>query len=272
MTAGATARRDPALGAPLAWSVAGHLAAAAALVLVLREAAPVALPPSYAVSLVAAPPGPRREAMAPVAADAPTVPPATAPAPAAETPAKAERAEAPSPTGTIVAAPDRAKPKPVPAPAKPSSAKADTKATARGDAERAGAPTAATPAAPKTGPTTPAGGGPTGGRGNDVATVRTEGTAFPFPGYLANIVRQVALEFTPKGASALRADVAFTIQRDGSVSDIRLVTRSGNYAFDLECQGAVEAVGRRRGFGPLPTGFRDDALPVVFAFDPRTLR
>jgi len=62
----------------------------------------------------------------------------------------------------------------------------------------------------------------------------------------------------------------FLIHRDGSVTNFRFVTKSGAYAFDLEAQGAIEAASRY--FGPLPEGFRDDVLPVVFSFDPRFLR
>ena len=123
-------------------------------------------------------------------------------------------------------------------------------------------------------PPTPApraGGGPIGGKGTDVATVQTEGIDFPFPGYLNNIVRQIALRFNPADAnSGRRAEVRFVIRRDGSVIGIGFITRSGSYAFDLEAQGAVEAAARE--FGPLPDGFPDDALPVVFSFDPRIIR
>jgi protein TonB len=130
------------------------------------------------------------------------------------------------------------------------------------------APKGATPAAPPR-----AGGGPEGGRGTDVANVNVRGLEFPFPGYLQNIVRQVALRFAPPNRdAALQADVAFLIHRDGSVSGVRLVKRSGSYAFDLEAQGAVEAVGAARAFGPLPEAFRDDVLPVTFSFDPRVIR
>jgi protein TonB len=118
-----------------------------------------------------------------------------------------------------------------------------------------------------------AGGGPTGGRGADVANIRTQGIEFPYPAYLNNIVRQIALRFAPANSSApLRAEVRFLLHRDGTVSDITVVTRSGKYAFDLDAQGAIEAAAVDRAFGPLPSGFPDDVLPVVFSFDPSLLR
>ena len=116
-----------------------------------------------------------------------------------------------------------------------------------------------------------AGGGAEGGKGADVQNIKTEGVDFPFPGYLTNIVRQIALNFSPKGnVGALRAEVFFMIQRDGKVTGFKFLSRSGNYAFDLEAQGAVEAAARS--FGPLPAGFGDDVLPIVFSFDPSKLR
>jgi protein TonB len=118
-----------------------------------------------------------------------------------------------------------------------------------------------------------AGGGEEGGRGTDVANVRTGGIAFPFPGYLQNIVRQVALRFQPGNPNApLSADVQFLIHRDGRVSSIRILKRSGVYAFDLEAQGAIEAAAEANAFGSLPAEFTDDVLPVVFSFDPRIVR
>jgi protein TonB len=100
--------------------------------------------------------------------------------------------------------------------------------------------------------------------------VRTDGIEFPYPGYLNNIVRQIALNFQAPEGSLLNADVAFTIRRDGSVADVRVVRGSGDYEFDLEARGAVEAAAPR--FGSLPAGFSDDALPVVFSFDPKFIR
>ena len=115
-----------------------------------------------------------------------------------------------------------------------------------------------------------AGGGERGGRGTDVANIRTEGIEFPYPGYLENIVRQIALRFRPPRGSPLKAEVMFLIRRDGTVSGFRFVQRSGSFTFDLEAQGAVESAANA--FGPLPAGFQDDVLPVMFSFDPRLIR
>ena len=52
--------------------------------------------------------------------------------------------------------------------------------------------------------------------------------------------------------------------------DIRFVTRSGSFSFDLDAQGAIEAAGNAGGFGPLPDGWDADVLPVSFYFKPTT--
>ncbi len=229
------------------FSVSAHLLLILAALAFTRVSKPAPRPPAYNVELVAAPAGPR--ALGSVAA-APTSRTPTPPAVAAP-----ERAAPPTPTATP-AAPRR------PAAATPS---ATPPTTSSRTPPRSGGETAVPGR-------TPAGGGPTGGRGRDVASVKVQGIAFPYPGYLENITRQIALNFKPRAGAALRAEVAFLIHRDGSVSDLRLSSRSGSYAFDLECMGAVEAVGQRRSFGPLPAGFREDVLPVVFSFDPTVLR
>ena len=221
------------LALPLTLSTIGHAVVVAALIFV-RPAPPKQLPPMYRVNIVAAPPGPRAEGI--VTPPAPTPPPVAAPPPPrAQTLPKAM----PMPTKVPVA-------KPVP------------QAT----------PTSTPVATPPKTVSRPAGGGPTGDRGTDVATVRTEGVDFPFPGYLENIVRQIAKNFGEHRNTNARAEVQFLIRRDGTVSAIAFVTRSGNYSFDLDAQGAVEAAAKNNGFGPLPNGFSDDVLPVIFSFDP----
>jgi protein TonB len=220
------------LALPLTFSTLGHAAVVAALIFV-RPAPPKQMPPMYRVNIVAAPPGPRAEGI--VAPPAPTPPPVAAPVPPrAQTPPKAM----PMPTKVPTKAVPAATPTPTPVATPP---KATTKR---------------------------AGGGPTGDRGTDVATVRTEGVDFPFPGYLENIVRQIAKNFGEHPNTNVRAEVQFLIRRDGSVSAISFITRSGNYSFDLDAQGAVESAGNSRAFGPLPNGFSDDVLPVIFSFDP----
>ena len=223
------------LALPLTFSTIGHAAVVAALIFV-RPAPSKSLPPMYRVNIVAAPPGPRAEGIVVPPAATPTPPPPkTAPVPPrAQTPPKSM----PMPTKVPVKAVPAATPTQTPL---------------------------ATP--PKT-VSPPAGGGPVGDRGTDVATVRTEGVDFPFPGYLENIVRQIAKNFGEHRNTNVRAEVQFLIKRDGSVSAISFVTRSGNYSFDLDAQGAVEAAAKNNGFGPLPNGFSDDVLPVIFSFDP----
>lgn len=98
--------------------------------------------------------------------------------------------------------------------------------------------------------------------------VRMEGVHTDYPEYFGNIVRQLTRYFRWRGEGEWEAEVAFIIHRDGSVTDLHWVRRSGNLAFDLEALGAVESAGRDRAFGPLPDGFPADRLPVSFYFSP----
>jgi outer membrane biosynthesis protein TonB len=125
--------------------------------------------------------------------------------------------------------------------------------------------------APRTAPPEPPLPDETPKTGTAVANVETPGLQFPYPSYLQNIVGQVYRRWDrPRTNRQLRAEIFFTIHRDGSVSDIRFITRSGNFTFDLGAQGAVEAAANAGGFGPLPEGFREDILPVSFFFTPRS--
>jgi len=109
-------------------------------------------------------------------------------------------------------------------------------------------------------------------KGEDAVNVQLDGATFAYPDYLDNIIRQVYRYWRPPtGGRALRAEISFVIHRDGSVSDIEWVRRSGETTFDLEARGAVEAAGRARAFGSLPKGYPRDRLRVSFFFDPSTL-
>jgi len=112
--------------------------------------------------------------------------------------------------------------------------------------------------------------GETPSTGTDVATVKTPGLDFPYPEYLRNIVAQVYRRWDRPGGASLQAEVSFLILRDGSVREIKFTRSSGNFSFDLDAQGAVEAAGNARAFGPLPDGYPSDVLPVSFYFIPRS--
>jgi protein TonB len=245
-------RREGGIAAPFTLSAILHAAIATLLFNTLSERKPVALPPMYRVEIVAAPPGER------AIGEVKTAQPAAATPVTQPTATQSTVKELPLPT---------AKPAPkTPARATPTQGKTAPSPKVSAPTEAKVTPQPKT-AAPK------AGGGPTGGKGTDVASVRSDGIEFPFPGYLNNIVRQIALNFKPRNPAArLKAEVRFLIHRDGSVSDLTFVRKSGNFSFDLEAQGAVEAASSVRGFGPLPDGFPDDVLPVVFSFDPEFLK
>lgn len=242
-------RRDLSLRTPLVWSGLFHLLVVAGL-LVGRSRAPTVAPPTYRVTLIAAPAAPRQVG---VVRETPRAPEPTR--------------STPTPTAPTPRAPATPEPERMPAPPTRAGPERPTR-TATPNAAGASAKPAPTRAAPAPA----AGGGPVGGRGADVANVRTEGIEFPYPVYLQNVVRQIALQFKLPPNSALRAEVSFLIRRDGSITGLRLVARSGAFSFDQDAMGAVEAAARSNAFGPLPQGFTDDVLPVIFSFDPRLIR
>ncbi|MDQ6718160.1 MAG: hypothetical protein M3Z17_07420, partial [Gemmatimonadota bacterium] len=151
-------RSGPGPGAYLV-SGAIHLALAAAAFLAFRSPPAAILPPMYHVELIAAPPGAR------AIGEVKETPPAAA-----------KPVTAPRPSDATA--------KPMP----------DPKKVANNPVRRA-TPDVAIPKMQERSNAPKAGGGPTGGAGTDVANVRTEGIEFPFPGYLNNIVRQIALNF-----------------------------------------------------------------------------
>jgi protein TonB len=186
------------------------------------------LPPTYTVRLVAAPAPDQETRKAPEAFDRP----------AEEKPAPVPAAKPPPRSSAV----SRAAPPP-------------TRDTTRREA--AARTTSTNQPLPGERPST----------GNDVATVSTEGITFPFPEYLQNLVSQVLRRWQrPDESTPLEAEVSFLVHRDGSVTGLQLIHRSGNYAFDLEAQGAIEEAGRRRAFGSLPDGWTSDVLFVRFYF------
>jgi TonB family protein len=112
--------------------------------------------------------------------------------------------------------------------------------------------------------------GETPSTGRDQVTVKQAGFQSQYPGYINNIVEQVRIRWPqPTLARALKTEVAFTILKDGSVTGIEVVVRSGSYSFDAAAEAAIEAAGNAKAFGPLPAGFPGGALPVTFFFTPK---
>ena len=130
-----------------------------------------------------------------------------------------------------------------------------------------------TPNAAKSAKNAPTAGSEPGGKGTDLANVDLGGTDFPYPAYQRNIVNRIAENFRTVEKTR-SAEVMFIIRRDGSVDpdQMQLVTRSGSYTFDNAALGAIEAAANKKLFGPLPADFRNDALTVIFKFDPAIIR
>ncbi|HET7599718.1 MAG TPA: TonB C-terminal domain-containing protein [Gemmatimonadales bacterium] len=229
----AVAREHPGRAAGVIGTAVVHAAMAGGLLLAAQRPAVKPMPPAYAVELVAAPaPDPQLKRAPPQAI--PTPPPEEKPAPL-------------KPPEKVKPVPPKPEPKPPP---RPETEKKEPPAKTR----------APEPPLPGETPST----------GTDVATVKTPGLEFAYPEYLRNIVAQVYRRWDrPSGSAALRATVSFLILRDGSVREIRFTESSGNFAFDLNCQGAIEAAGNANAFGPLPEGYPADVLPVSFYFTPR---
>jgi protein TonB len=183
-------------------------------------------PPTYRVRLIAAPD------LVPESRHAP--------------PAVQREAAPPEPTPPVVKPPPKNTVSPAPPPRV-----ADTK-------RREAAPrTTPQPRIPGEAPST----------GSDPATVSTEGVEFPYPEYLQNIVAQVLRRWQrPSESTPLEAEVSFMVHRDGTITDMQFVKRSGSFAFDLEAQGAVEEAGQYKSFGDLPDGWVPDVLFVRFYF------
>lgn len=204
----------------------------AAAFLFSQVRASVATPPVYAVNLVAAPAPTERKR---IAREAVPTPPQEKPAPV--------------------------KPKPTPPPKAPP--KPEPKPPPAAEPNKEPPPPTAAPVAPAKGETP--------STGTDAATIKTPGLEFPFPEYLRNIVNQIYQRWDRENVrQSSFAEISFLIRRDGTVHDIRFVTPSGSFSFDLSAQGAIEAAGNSLAFGPLPDGWDADVLPVSFYFKPAT--
>jgi len=100
----------------------------------------------------------------------------------------------------------------------------------------------------------------------DGTGIAVDGANFPFSYFLSAIERRVSENWfsaVSEGTTGLTCVVYFKLMRDGSVSDVRLETRSGNAYFD---QAASRAVKSAAPFPPLPRAFTDEYLGIHFTF------
>jgi TonB family protein len=95
-----------------------------------------------------------------------------------------------------------------------------------------------------------------------------EGLRRDYPVYYQNIITAIQRCFRWSGGGTPQTEVYFVINEDGSVSDQRFVTRSGNPTFDYTALEAVECAGSRGYFGPLPGDLPYAQLPIRFTFRP----
>jgi hypothetical protein len=107
-----------------------------------------------------------------------------------------------------------------------------------------------------------------GSIGGEGLNIDIEGEEFPYPEYLEGIIRAINQYFRWTGDPNLETEVAFYIERDGSVRGIQTKRRSGNFNFDVAAITAVEEAGKRGKFGSLPKDFGRDRLGVQFTFIP----
>jgi len=202
----------------------------------------------YAVNIVSPPPRELGEPALEVPESEP-VPeeveeePETEPEPEVQPPPPAPPPPPPPPTTRPTPAPPPPAPRPSPPPAP------------------APAPAPARPPSPSTGPRPD----PNSAGGQDL-NVQLPGVLCPAPGYCENIVSQIHRYFRFSGTG--EADVYFVINRDGSITDLRVVRSTGGTGFRIAVSEAVEQAGRSGGFGPLPSAYQADQLPVSFYFRP----
>jgi len=100
----------------------------------------------------------------------------------------------------------------------------------------------------------------------DGTGIAVDAANFPFGYFLAAIERRVSENWfsaVSEGGTGLACVVYFRLMRDGSVSDARVETSSGNAYFD---RSAVRAVKSASPFPPLPRAFTDAFLGIHFTF------
>lgn len=93
-------------------------------------------------------------------------------------------------------------------------------------------------------------------------------TGFNYPWYVALIQRTVrqnwyTQEVNPQTPTGAKVTVTFSISRDGTPGDIRILQSSGYSTLD---SSAVRAVQRVQNFSPLPAGYNKSSVLVQYTF------
>jgi TonB family protein len=87
---------------------------------------------------------------------------------------------------------------------------------------------------------------------------------FCCPEYIAGMVSKVHQNWTSRQSSAGITTMQFTIQRDGTLSDIRVLRSSGNQMLDFLANRALLAV---RQLPPLPAEYTNPTLVIDLQFE-----
>jgi len=133
-------------------------------------------------------------------------------------------------------------------------------------------PTPAPAAAAASGPSVdlPSAGGngtPTEGSGSALsfgASVAGFDTDFPFTFYVDQMLTLIGGNWLkPEGSEGIAAVIGFQIQRDGRITDVKLLTPSGVGVYD---RAAVRAVYAANPLPPLPPEYKGDHLGVHLRF------
>jgi protein TonB len=241
-------RRGGGLKRAISISAVVHLLVIAAVWAVTSRAPTIPPMRVYAVNIVSPPPREQGETQ-------PEVPPAAEepepePEPEVEEP-EPEPVRAPPPPAPPPAPTPRPAPPPPPAPPRQTE-------PARPEREPA-----AQPEQPR--PSTGAQPDPSSAGGENL-NLQLRGVQCPSPDYCNNIILQITRYFRFSGRG--EADVYFVINRDGSITDLRLISSTGGAGFRVAVMEAVEQAGNNDAFGPLPDAYRADRLPVSFYFRP----
>lgn len=105
--------------------------------------------------------------------------------------------------------------------------------------------------------------------GDDEVTARIEGFRRDFPEYYERITNQIRRCFRPPDTGLRDVVVRFFVQRDGTTTDIGIMSSSGSFSFDTAAEAAIECAGQPGRLGPLPDEYRYPVLPINYTISPR---